>query len=96
VDPARDTPAVLHGYVRAFDSHVTGLTGTSAQIENLAKRYRVAYNREAPKPDGSYEVSHSSGIYIFDPEGHARLLATSADSVDVITHDLKELLRQSG
>ncbi len=96
VDPARDTPQVLHKYVHAFDSHVTGLTGTPDQIEDLAKRYRVAYNREAPKPDGSYDVSHSSGIYIFGPEGHARLLATSADSVDVITHDLKELLRISG
>lgn len=96
VDPARDTPAVLHQYVHAFDSHVTGLTGTPDEIEQLAKRYRVAYNREAVKPDGSYDVSHSSGIYIFDAQGHARLLATSADSVDAITHDLKELLRISG
>jgi len=96
VDPARDTPAVLHKYVAAFDSHVTGLTGTQDQIEALAKRYRVAYNKEAVKPDGSYDVSHSSGIYIFGPRGRARLLATSADSIDAITHDLKQLLRQSG
>jgi len=96
VDPARDTPAVLHKYVTAFDSHVTGLTGTPDQIEQLAKRYRVAYNKEAVKPDGSYDVSHSSGIYIFDPNGRARLLATSADSIDAISHDLKLLLGQSG
>lgn len=95
VDPARDTPAVLHTYVSAFDKHVIGLTGTTSQIEALAKRYRVAYNREAAKPDGSYDVSHSSGIYIFDGHGRARLLATSADSIDAIVHDLRELLKES-
>lgn len=92
VDPARDTPQALHKYVAAFDPHVTGLTGTPAQIEALAKRYRVAFNREAPKSGGGYDVSHSSGIYIFDRDGRARLLATSADSVDAIVHDLHALL----
>jgi protein SCO1/2 len=92
VDPARDTPALLHQYVTAFDKHVTGLTGTPAQIEALAKRYRVAFNRETAKPDGGYDVSHSSGVYIFDRTGRARLLATSADSVDAIVHDLHALL----
>ncbi|MGH8121608.1 MAG: SCO family protein [Rudaea sp.] len=92
VDPARDTPALLHQYVSAFDPHVTGLTGTPAQIEALARRYRVAYNREAIDSNGNYDVSHSSGIYIFDRKGRARLLATSADSIAAIVHDLRTLL----
>lgn len=92
VDPARDTPALLHQYVNAFDPRVTGLTGTPAQIAAIAKRSRAAFNRDSAKPDGSYDVSHSSGIYVFDPSGHARLLATSADSIDEIVHDLHILL----
>jgi protein SCO1/2 len=95
VDPARDTPDVLHQYVAAFDSHVAGLSGTPDQIEALAKRYRVAFNREKAKSDGGYDVSHSSGIYIFDRDGHARLLATSADAIDAIVHDLHRLLGAS-
>ncbi len=95
VDPARDTPQVLHQYVVAFDPHVIGLTGTADQIAEMAKRYRAAFNRNAPQPDGGYEVSHSSAIYIFDPQGRARLLGTSADPVDEFAHDLK-LLIQSG
>lgn len=95
VDPARDTPSLLHQYVAAFDPRVTGLTGTQAQIAALAKRYRVAFNRDAANPDGSYDVSHSSGIYVFDREGRARLLATSADSIDAIVHDLRILLAAS-
>jgi protein SCO1/2 len=94
VDPARDTPAALYTYVRAFDPHITGLTGEPSEIETLAKRYRAAFDRETPKSDGEYEVSHSSGIYVFDRLGKARLLATSGASVDAIAHDLRLLIRE--
>jgi protein SCO1 len=93
VDPARDTPAALHSYVRAFDArHAVGLTGSDRAIESLAKRYRVAYQAEKRDPDGSYEVTHSSAVYIFDAQGHARLLATDNDSVDAIAHDLRRVI----
>lgn len=94
VDPARDTPQVLHGYVTAFDSHAIGLTGTASDIEALTKRYRAAFTREPDKASGGYEVSHSSGIYIFDVNGKARLLATPADTQDKLIHDLHLLLSQ--
>ncbi|RDS86747.1 SCO family protein [Dyella psychrodurans] len=92
VDPTRDTPAVLHGYVSAFDPHAVGLTGSPSDVEALTKRYRAAFTREPGKADGSYDVSHSSGIYIFDGNGKARLLATPADTQDKLVHDLHLLL----
>jgi protein SCO1/2 len=92
VDPARDTPAALHAYVTAFDSHAVGLTGAPADIETLTKRYRAAFSREPGKTGDSYEVSHSSGIYIFDAAGKARLLATPEDPQDKLVHDLHLLL----
>ena len=92
VDPTRDTPAVMHDYVRAFDPRAIGLTGSPTDIEALTKRYRAAFTREPGAADGSYEVSHSSGIYIFDENGKARLLATPADPQDKIVHDLQLLL----
>lgn len=92
VDPTRDTPAVLHDYVTAFDTHTVGLTGSPSDIEALSKRYRAAFTREPGKTDGSYEVSHSSGIYIFDGNGKARLLATPSDPQDELVHDLHVLL----
>lgn len=92
VDPARDTPEVLHAYVTAFDSHAVGFTGSPSDIEALTKRYRAAFSREPDKGGGSYDVSHSSGIYIFDASGKARLLATPTDSQDKLVHDLHLLL----
>jgi protein SCO1 len=94
VDPTRDTPQALHDYVDAFDArHAIGLTGSPSDIETLAKRYRVAYQADAPNSGGSYEVSHSSGIYIFDRDGKARLLANGTDSIDALAHDLRQLVQ---
>lgn len=93
VDPARDTPQALHAYVGAFDAqHARGLTGTDSEIESLARRYRVAYQMEKRDPDGSYEVTHSSAVYVFDAQGHARLLATDSDTPDAIAHDLRRVI----
>lgn len=93
VDPARDTPQALRSYVDAFDAqHVRGLTGSDAQIESLAQRYRVAYQMEKRDPNGNYEVTHSSAVYIFDAQGHARLLATDQDTPDQIAQDLRRII----
>jgi protein SCO1/2 len=93
VDPARDTAAVLRTYVRAFDPvHAVGLTGSDNEIESMARRYRVAYQMEKRNPNGSYDVTHSSAVYIFDSQGHARLLATDNDSIDKIATDLRRVI----
>ena len=93
VDPHRDTPAILHAYVHAFDAeHAVGLTGSDKAIANLARRYRVAYELGKPGPDGNYEVDHSAAIYIFDGQSHIRLMATDNDSAEVLVHDLRLLV----
>lgn len=92
VDPARDTPAVMHAYVGAFDKHAVGLTGSPDAVEALSKRYRSAFSREPSSQDGNYEVSHSSAIYVFDRAGHARVLSTPVTAQADLVHDLKLLL----
>jgi protein SCO1 len=92
VDPGRDTPAVMHAYVNAFDPRAVGLTGEPRAIEALSKRYRSAFSREPGSADGNYEVTHSSAIYVFDRTGKARVLATPSASQDDLVHDLHLLL----
>jgi protein SCO1 len=92
VDPARDTPEVLHAYVNAFDRHTVGLTGSPGAVEALVKRYRASFTREPGGKDGNYEVSHSSAIYVFDRDGRARVLSTPITPQDDLVHDLRLLL----
>ncbi|WP_419150515.1 SCO family protein [Paraburkholderia kururiensis] len=96
VDPARDTARALHDYVAAFDAeHARGLTGTDGQIESIAQRYRVAYQMEKRDPNGNYEVTHSSAVYVFDAQGRARLIATDQDSPDAIAHDVRRVIESA-
>jgi protein SCO1/2 len=94
VDPRRDTPDKLQTYVRAFSKDAIGLTGSQAVIADVARRYRVAYQIEKPiaKNKNNYVVTHSRGIYIFDQQGHARLVASDAESVNVLTTAIRQII----
>jgi protein SCO1/2 len=80
VDPRRDTLDTLRQYTPAFGPQVDGLRGNADQLAALAKRYRVAYSVDPKGVNGNYGVTHSSGIYVFDREGNARLLVSSLSS----------------
>lgn len=92
VDPARDTAALMANYVHAFGPAVVGLRGTPQELAALARRYRVSYTLRAPDATGAYDVAHSSGVFIFDRGGRARLLARPDDPAPAITADLARLL----
>ena len=94
VDPARDTPAVLRQYVIRVRSACHRADRHAIAARRDGEALPRGLQRGKPQPDGGYEVNHSSGIYIFDRDGRARLIGTSADSVDAIAHDLKLLMRQ--
>jgi protein SCO1/2 len=96
VDPHRDTPEILQAYVDAFDKNAIGLTGTEKQVADVARRYRVAYQIEKPKGNdkNNYEVAHSRGVYMFDAQGRARMLAADTESVEALTESVRSLLDQ--
>lgn len=96
VDPHRDTPDMLQAYVDAFNKNAIGLTGNEDQIAALARNYRIAYQIEKPKAGDNpdiYDVTHSRGVFIFDNQGKARLLASDTEAVDLVTQDVRQLIQ---
>lgn len=92
VDPERDVPGELRRYLAQFDiEHATGLTGSPDEIGRLAKRYRNAFRPHFPA-GGDGDIMHGDAVYIFDAQGRARLLATSADPEEILAEDLRDLL----
>ena len=76
VDPARDTPPQLKTYLSspAFPKGTIGLTGTPAQVDEVAKAYHVFY--QAQGSGAGYAVEHSSAVYLMDPQGRfSRVIA---------------------
>lgn len=80
VDPDRDTRAALARYVASFAPQIEGLRGTPDELARLARRYRVVYSVRPAKSGHPYEVTHSSGVWVFDGSGAARLLIASLDT----------------
>lgn len=96
VDPQRDSVAKLHAYVDYFGDQVIGLRGPEPALRKLAQRYRTTFGYGDPDESGFYEVSHSSGVYVFDGSGAARLLFRPDDPLDAMQDDLRQLLDEAG
>ncbi|MBH1987104.1 MAG: SCO family protein [Burkholderiales bacterium] len=94
VDPERDKPEVLKGYLQGMDPSFIGLTGTPEQIEATAREFKVFYQK-VPTSEGNYTLDHTAGAYVFDTEGHVRLFVRYGLGVDKLEADLKQLLAGS-
>lgn len=91
VDPERDTPEALKSYVASFDAPVTALTGTSEQVAQAEKAYRV-YSAKHPTGDGNYDMDHSAVIYVMDPQGRFTATFTPDTGADAVAERMQKLL----
>ncbi len=97
VDPERDTPEKLGPYVSRHDPNFLGLTGTSAELEQVRKSYGAyAIKRELENSQLGYTIDHSSYIYIIDPQGNWREIFPYGSLPEDIASDVRELIRSGG
>lgn len=92
IDPQRDTPAVLAGYVPFFDKRFMGLTGSAEAVRQVAAQYKIVAQRQ-DRADGGYTMDHSAGSYLFDTAGKLRVYVPYGTPAADIAHDLQQLLR---
>ena len=93
VDPERDTPQVLKGYVTSFDPGFVALRGTPEQTAAIAKDFKVYYAKVPGKTEGSYSMDHTAGSYVFDTKGQVRLFTRYGSGAEALTSDLKQLIK---
>lgn len=96
VDPRRDTPARLKGYVGFFDPAFRGLTGTPAAIESLASGLGAAFGVGTPDADGNYTVDHTTALFVLNPEGQFVAVLTSPHTSQSVAGDFRRLLAAAG
>ena len=95
VDPEHDTPALLAAYVASFHPRLVGLTGSPAEIDAVAKAYRVYVKKVAdPKSTAGYTIDHSSIIYVVGPDGAYRTHFTHATTPDGLADRLAGMLQR--
>jgi protein SCO1 len=90
VDPERDTPERLAGYVHGFDPAFIGATGTKTAIDELAQRMGVLVAKR-PLEGGSYSVDHSTSVFLIDPDGALRALFSAPHTPQLIAEDYRRI-----
>jgi cytochrome oxidase Cu insertion factor (SCO1/SenC/PrrC family) len=69
VDPERDTPARLAGFVSSFHPRLIGLTGPLADIRKTTTAYRTFFAKNDATTPGDYSVDHTGFIYLVGKDG---------------------------
>jgi protein SCO1 len=92
VDPERDTAQRLKEYTAYFHPEMIGVTGTLAEIDAVAKRYGVGYEKQPVRPNGSYAVDHSQQTYVVAPDGKLVDVLGFDSPVDKVVDAVRKLL----
>ena len=93
VDPGRDTPEQMRGYLALFDPTFIGGTGTASQLAAVYKDYGITATRYDGRAPGEYGFEHSTFVYLIDREGRLRAMAPYGKSAEDIAHDAAILLK---
>lgn len=94
VDPARDRPAALASYARAFGPQVIALTGSRAELDQAARAFRTTYSVEADGAGGAL-VAHSGLVYLFDGGGRLMKLLPPGTASARYTEEIRRIMTPS-
>jgi protein SCO1/2 len=95
VDPERDSPEVLAGYLAHFDPAFIGLTGSAGEIAQAAEAFGIYYQKAEGSQATGYLVDHTATVSVLDREGRLRLLYSFGTPAEDIAADLKHLIHES-
>ncbi len=93
VDPQRDTPEVLKGYMANFDPAFLALRGSPEELAAMAKDFKVYYKRTEGKTPTSYSMDHSAASYVYDTQGRLRLYTRYGSGAPALASDIRLLLK---
>lgn len=67
VDHERDSVEHLKAYLASFDPRIIGLTGSSVEIADIVRAYRVVYQKVPTS--GGYTINHTASVFLMNSQG---------------------------
>jgi protein SCO1/2 len=96
VDPNRDSAGKLGQYVAYFDTTFLGVTGSDAQIANLARQLGAPYQVALKPGMESYPVYHTTTLFLVDPRARYHAMFTPPLDAETISRRFKVLRELEG
>jgi protein SCO1 len=93
VDPKRDTPEALTQFTNAFHPRLIGLTGSPAQIAQVAATYRIVFEQDKDDGTGRYKVNHNRMTVLYGKKGEPLALIPEDGTPDEIAAELERWAR---
>ena len=94
VDPKRDTPEKLDGYVKYFNKNIIGLTGTEAQLAKVLEQYNSSAKLIGDTDTDTYNVEHSANLYLINKQGELGSIILPRTPYVVIEQQVRKLIDQ--
>ncbi len=91
VDPERDKPEILKDYLSNFDARIEGLVPTLDELPDLARSFRVVYEK-VPSSDGGYTMNHTALVFLFDKQGEFKSSISFGEDPDVRLKKLRLII----
>ena len=91
VDPERDTIPILQDYIGAIDEDTIGLSGTPAQMADLARGFGI-YAQKIMLEDDDYTMDHTATVFLYDAEGRISGTIAWGDPADFALAKLTNLV----
>ena len=95
VDPARDAPELLRAYMANFDASLVAFVPTPDELAEVARAFKIYYKKVDGKTPTSYTMDHSAGSYVYDTQGRLRLYTRYGAGAQVLSEDIRTLLRST-
>lgn len=90
VDPENDTPKVIADFLKNFDSHILGLTGTTEQIKQVSDSYKVYFAKVNGKGGAVSDNKQDKGDYSLDHSGYIYLMSKDGQFIKVLPYNVPE------
>jgi protein SCO1 len=91
IDPERDTPEIMKGYVEAFTHRITGITGDPAEMKKVADGWMIHAAKEE-SAGGGYHMSHTLSLLMIGVDGRLKGMLPYGTDRDVAIQRIRSAL----
>ena len=78
-----------------LDDSLVAFVPTPDELVEVARAFKIYYKKVDGKTPTSYTMDHSAGSYVYDTQGRLRLYTRYGAGAQVLSEDIRTLLRST-